>query len=52
MKKGDTVLVLDDNLEGTIVSFLNDTVLVETVDVFEITYEKHELVVLENQIST
>jgi dsDNA-specific endonuclease/ATPase MutS2 len=52
MKKGDTVLVLDDNLEGTIVSFLNDTVLVETVDGFEITYEKQELVVLENPISS
>ena len=52
MKIGNTVMVLDDNVEGTIVSIENNTVVVETLDGFQITYEKKELVVLENPISS
>ena len=52
MKKGDTVQVLDDNVEGTIVSIENNTVVVETLDGFQIAYERQELVVLENPISS
>lgn len=52
MKIGNTVMVIDDNVEGTIVSIENNIVLVETLDGFQITYEKKELVVLENPISS
>ncbi len=52
MKKGDKVMVLDDNLEGIIVSVFNETVMVETLDGFEIAFEKHELVVIDNPISS
>ena len=52
MKKGDTVQVLDDNVEGTIVSIENNTVVVETLDGFQIAYERQELLVLENPISS
>ena len=52
MKIGDTVMVIDDNVEGHIVSTNTNTVVVETLDGFQITYEKHELVVLENPISS
>ena len=52
MKKGDTVQVLDDNVEGTIVSIENNTVVVETLDGFQIAYERQELVFLENPISS
>ena len=40
MKKGDTVQVLDDNVEGTIVSIENNTVVVKTLDGFQIAYER------------
>ena len=52
MKIGDTVMVIDDNVEGHIVSTNTNTVVVETLDGFQITYEKHELVVLKNPISS
>ena len=52
MKKGDTVQVLDDNVEGTIVSIENNIVVVKTLDGFQIAYERQELVVLENPISS
>ena len=45
-------MVLDDNLEGIIVSVFNETVMVETLDGFEIAFEKHELVVIDNPISS
>ena len=50
MKIGDTVMIIDDNVEGHIVSFDNNTVLVETLERFQIPFQKHELVVLENPI--
>ena len=52
MKIGNTVMVIDDNVEGTIVCIENNTVVVQTLDGFQITYEKKELVVLENPISS
>ena len=52
MKKGDTVQVLDDSVEGTIVSVENSTVVVKTVDGFKIAYQRQELLVLENPISS
>ena len=52
MKIGNTVMVIDDNVEGTIVCIENNKVVVQTLDGFQITYEKKELVVLENPISS
>lgn len=46
MNIGDKVQVLDDNLEGKIISINNDTVQVETIDGFHLTYSKRELIVI------
>ena len=50
MKIGDIVMIIDDNLEGQIVSFDSNIVLVETSEGFQIPFKKDELVVLENPI--
>lgn len=52
MKQGDRVMVLDDNLEGVVQHIEGNTVLVETLEGFKISYEKKELVPLENVMST
>lgn len=46
MKKGDKVMVLDDNLEGHVVKVSESGVLIETLDGFEMEFTKRELVVI------
>ena len=46
--KGDKVTVLDDAIDGTVVSVKNDEVLIETTDGFMLTFFVNELVKLHN----
>lgn len=45
-------MVLDDNLEGIILKVQHNMVLIETFDGFEISFEKQELVSLQNPLSS
>ncbi len=44
-------MVLDDNLDGHIVSVLKNSVIVETIDGFEIEFTKNEIVVVSEMLS-
>ncbi|GER60581.1 hypothetical protein ULMA_26890 [Patiriisocius marinus] len=50
MKKGDKVMVLDDNLEGHVVKVLENGVLIETLDGFEMEFTERELVIISEAI--
>lgn len=47
-KKGDTVSVLDEAMEGTVVSIVADQIEVLTKDGFTITYSEKDLIKMEN----
>jgi len=47
-KKGDTVSVLDEAMEGVIVSIVSDKIQVLTKDGFTIVYEEKDLIKMEN----
>lgn len=51
MKIGDRVSLLDDDLEGTVRKVTGDSVLIETLDGFEMSFSKNELVVVDSNIS-
>lgn len=44
---GDAVSVLDEDLKGTIISIVGDTVTIETTDGFELEFYKKELIKVE-----
>ena len=48
LSKGDKVAVLDDAINGVVISVKNDQVLIETEDGFEMTFFVKELVKLHN----
>ena len=52
MKKGDRVMVLDDNLEGIILKIEGNNAYIETLDGFKISFSKKELVLLQNPLSS
>lgn len=51
MKSGDRIMVLDDNLEGNIVSVSKHSVIVETEDGFEMEFSKNEVVVVSEMLN-
>ena len=50
MKIGDRVSVVDEAVEGIVISIENDQVIFSTEDGFEMQYQKADLVVLEDQM--
>ena len=44
---GDYVSVLDEDLKGTIIKIIEDTVTIETTDEFELEFSKNELIKVE-----
>lgn len=44
LSKGDKVSVLDDDIDGVVVSVKNDEVVIESVDGFVLTYKVNELI--------
>lgn len=44
--KGDKVAVLDDAMEGTVVGFKNDDIIIETTEGFELHFKANELIKL------
>ena len=44
--KGDKVAVLDDAMEGTIIGFKNDEIIIETTEGFELYFKANELIKL------
>lgn len=44
---GDSVSVLDEDLKGTIITIVDDTVIIETSDGFELEFSKNELIKVE-----
>lgn len=42
--KGDKVTVLDDAIDGVVLSVNGNKILIETTDGFELTFESHELI--------
>lgn len=56
-KKGDKVVVIDDDMEGVVKSILNHEVIIETTEGFELTFKDNELIkkkrkTLENNMLT
>jgi len=46
--KGQKVAVLDDAMDGIIISIKNDDIFIETTDGFELVFKSHELILLED----
>ncbi len=44
LNKGDKIAVLDDVMEGVVVGFKNDEVIIETTDGFELFFKANELI--------
>ncbi|AXT20237.1 DNA mismatch repair protein MutS [Flavobacteriaceae bacterium AU392] len=51
LKKGDIVTVLDENFSGTIIKIIDDKVVIETDDGFELEFFKKELIKTDNSIA-
>jgi dsDNA-specific endonuclease/ATPase MutS2 len=51
MDVGDKVMVLDDDMEGIVLSISVNAAIIETLDGFEIEYSKKELVVISEMLS-
>ncbi len=47
---GDSVAVLDDNMEGVVVQVINNKVTIETLDGFNLEFESSELVLIDKGI--
>lgn len=51
MKIGDKISVLDDDISGVITAINNNTVSIETIDGFDLDFERHELIVMDGSVS-
>lgn len=51
IQKGDKITVLDEAVNGTVMSVKNDQVTVETEDGFELTYSMHELIKIDSSVN-
>ena len=51
MFKGDKIMVLDDTIEGHIIAIIDNKVLIETLDGFEMEFLKKELVVVSETLN-
>lgn len=49
--KGDKVTVLDDAIDGVVLSVANTKVTIETTDGFELTFESRELIKINNDLN-
>lgn len=50
-KVGDKVFVLDDDISGIVTSVNNSAIGIITVDGFELSYEPHELIVIDGSLA-